>query len=434
MENKPNEILDKETLEKWTQPRKQEPQAPRNRFKQSSQYNHSDSITRIAAYRHILKINQCDMCRIIGLPREDLRMVENGKVPSRAWFGKIITFFAYYGIEVDISDVTTWVPIERLRDVGIQIKYSGYPSLYSDGSEMHFNVYSEDNKTVKSERKWTNPLDKKVSDTPLDLLKHNDTVLESAFKAGNDEQEQWRVWNMPYLPKDKYFVSNHGRIKRKTYLTGGRVVKGGLCEFTYPKTKYEYCKLSVQHVETGITVSEYVHRIVAMVWLDDWNPELTVNHIDENHLNNRVDNLEMMTQAENNAFGTRNERAVATKIKNMIPDNPQRGKNPAVRIGDEVFKTKKAAAESLGVHTSTLRKYIDKGRVRDGRDIELISLREYEQNLVDKGVIKNRHRDETIEKYKNDVQFTKERAHNFVNNLPNARDKSMQSIKDFVED
>ena len=43
-----------------------------------------------------------------------------------------------------------------------------------------------------------------------------------------------------------------------------------------------------------------VHRTVAETFLENWDPNLCVNHIDGNKWNNNVDNLEMCTVAENN--------------------------------------------------------------------------------------------------------------------------------------
>lgn len=49
---------------------------------------------------------------------------------------------------------------------------------------------------------------------------------------------------------------------------------------------------------------------------------MQVNHIDENKLNNALSNLNLMTQKENNNWGTRNERAnksqSITKTKNHV--------------------------------------------------------------------------------------------------------------------
>ena len=45
--------------------------------------------------------------------------------------------------------------------------------------------------------------------------------------------------------------------------------------------------------------NQSVHRTVAEAFLPDWNPGLTVNHKDGSTFNNHANNLEMMTQAEN---------------------------------------------------------------------------------------------------------------------------------------
>ncbi|WP_414046088.1 HNH endonuclease [Macrococcus equi] len=43
-----------------------------------------------------------------------------------------------------------------------------------------------------------------------------------------------------------------------------------------------------------------IQRLVAKAYLEDYTEQLQVNHIDGNKLNNRLDNLEMCTNADNN--------------------------------------------------------------------------------------------------------------------------------------
>ena len=63
-----------------------------------------------------------------------------------------------------------------------------------------------------------------------------------------------------------------------------------------------------------------VARLVAMTWVDGYSPKLTVNHIDGDHTNNRADNLEWMSLADNVRHGFEH-RLIKTQIPVVIIEN-----------------------------------------------------------------------------------------------------------------
>lgn len=52
----------------------------------------------------------------------------------------------------------------------------------------------------------------------------------------------------------------------------------------------------------------YVHRLVALHFVDGYRDGLTVNHLNEIRTDNRAENLEWCTQKVNNSYGSRLER------------------------------------------------------------------------------------------------------------------------------
>lgn len=93
-----------------------------------------------------------------------------------------------------------------------------------------------------------------------------------------------------------YQVSNLGKVKslsRKKWCGSSYANRNETILKEYIRNKYYAVKLS----KDGKTKHFKVHRLVAEAFIK--KPELQVNHIDGNKQNNRVDNLEWVTQKEN---------------------------------------------------------------------------------------------------------------------------------------
>ena len=101
--------------------------------------------------------------------------------------------------------------------------------------------------------------------------------------------KEWK--DIPGFPI--YEISSDGEIrnkKRQSILKGQINKKSGYVQYIL------YC-FDEQHnkCKKGINV----HRLVAKLFLPDFNEELDVNHIDGNKQNNSVSNLEMVSRSEN---------------------------------------------------------------------------------------------------------------------------------------
>ena len=99
-----------------------------------------------------------------------------------------------------------------------------------------------------------------------------------------------------------YYATSDGRIlgKRKKGFLNQSIVSG-------------YNRVSL--CRNGKIDNVLVHSIVDMTFIPNPHNKPDVNHLDENKQNNCVDNLEWATPAENNNYGTRNQRvSQANKI------------------------------------------------------------------------------------------------------------------------
>ena len=113
----------------------------------------------------------------------------------------------------------------------------------------------------------------------------------------------------------KYMVSNMGNMKclsrnRKEYV----LMTPSLDKRGYPRVDL-----------WGIRRSVLVHRIVAEHFIPNPERKSTVNHKNEIKTDNRVENLEWLTNAENHNYGTRNQRVGKAHEKPILRISKETG-------------------------------------------------------------------------------------------------------------
>lgn len=94
-----------------------------------------------------------------------------------------------------------------------------------------------------------------------------------------------------------YFISNEGEIRNQKGIT----LKQTLDKYGYPRI--------MLRDKNGKRKYIYVHRLVAVAFIENPNNYECINHKDENPKNNKVSNLEWCTKQYNNTYGNRINKA-----------------------------------------------------------------------------------------------------------------------------
>jgi len=139
--------------------------------------------------------------------------------------------------------------------------------------------------------------------------------------------------------EDFYRINAAGEV---VTLKDGLVVKSRVDRAGY---------LTVRLSKEGKSSTHYVHRLVAIAFIANPDGKLEVNHINGNKLDNRIENLEWVTHAENVIHAYRSGLISRIESKQVID----------ICTG-KVFSSVREAADCYSIPYSTCKNYLNGNR------------------------------------------------------------------------
>lgn len=116
-------------------------------------------------------------------------------------------------------------------------------------------------------------------------------------------KEVWKSLNGIVECGDNYEVSDFGNVRSVDRINHkGRRIKGRILKFGIKGKGY----LSVKLCMNGVEKNYQVHRLVAMAFIPNTQNKPQVNHKDTNKKNNKLSNLEWVTNSENQIHAVSN--------------------------------------------------------------------------------------------------------------------------------
>lgn len=183
---------------------------------------------------------------------------------------------------------------------------------------------------------------------------------------GDDKKimENIEIWKDIEGYEGFYQVSNLGRVKsleRDVYYPNGTIIRHMEEKILVPSLGgggYPFVHL---HKNRKIK-QEYVHRLVAMAFIENPENKPQVNHRDEVKTNNVVENLEWCTSVYNANYGTRIQRCVQNHRSYKLGNNPSAKAVFCVEL-NKTFDCAKRAEEELGIWGTSIIK-VCKGKAK----------------------------------------------------------------------
>ena len=145
-----------------------------------------------------------------------------------------------------------------------------------------------------------------------------------------------------------YQVSNHGRVKHLTQIHKNRFGECTKQEHIVGykgSNGYMYVVLHKNNKPHTVTI----HSLVAKAFIPNPNGYACINHKDETHDNNNVDNLEWCDKEYNNNYGT-----LAERKKVIMRNHPKTSKPVWCMENSITYSSAREAARNLGVCPSNI--------------------------------------------------------------------------------
>lgn len=204
---------------------------------------------------------------------------------------------------------------------------------------------------VKSDKVLCSACDKKNARAKATADLRKQEITERRREPEDLPGEQWK----PVLGYSDYMVSNLGRAKSH---------KLGYWELLVQSPNKNTKRLYVSMVDdNGKSHNLLLARVVGFVFCPEHSSEKnTINHIDGNFCNNRADNLEWVSQAENDLHAYR-------QFNRAVVDGKRYELKEIVFKGKYHFKTVAAFARFIGKSETQTRRYLDDP---EKHDIKLI--------------------------------------------------------------
>lgn len=190
------------------------------------------------------------------------------------------------------------------------------------------------------------------------------------------------VWKAIQGYEGRYEVSNLGRVKSlpKAQFKCERILK----PYINPKNGYCYVGLC----KDGKSIGKRIHALVMNAFCPvnkkyGYDPDYTIDHLDGDRTNNRLENLEWCSQAENTrrSLAVRKRNYSTRKVINLDTK--------------EVYKSVTDAARSVGGRKSTVICRVCDGKRSAYRNIHFAYYDDYINNTIPEFKGRNKKRSST---------------------------------------
>lgn len=131
-------------------------------------------------------------------------------------------------------------------------------------------------------------------------------------------------------------------------------------------TGYRSNYLAVSYRDSGATYRIYVHRMVAELFIDNPENKPEVNHINNVHTDNRVENLEWATRKENAIHHMGKNGCNYDKYNKHRREYGSGRKIKVIRSDGKVYESITDAGIDVGASHSNIRTALGNGKIRKG--------------------------------------------------------------------